>query len=164
MSYSELQKWIAAKEDRKKRVAKGRVVMAPMSDKTAEIKKENAKPDGFHSLVKERDRVCQYCQQFTGKTHRAGKHADHVIRQEIASREEKTDPKYGVGACEEANYLRHKKYYRAAMVKDAGLWFQVIWCPDKGTCFKRSITSEHAGAWFDFEKPEHLSDSNTYEV
>jgi hypothetical protein len=165
------EEWQAAKEARKRRKAHNKDYGIPaMNEDTKELKAEMK--DGFHKRVRERDRVDQYLQMLEGKTHRLppNAHADHVIPQAGASREQKTDPRYGIGALATTNLDRFEKRYRAAILIDGPLFWQVIWKPGTDTqpekCYRRRMEpdGEVGLFWLDYERPDWMMDGHEYNV
>ena len=159
-----LEAWLAAKGTRKKKVATFRDRgMSPMADETKAVKVEMK--TGFHAEVRERDRVDQYLQALRGITRKipAHGHADHVIEQHRASRLEKTDPRYGIGCTAQTNLDRYNGIYGAAMLKENGLLYQVIWIQEAPEQAKRRrMDEETATAWEAYDKPDWIKDGHFY--
>ena len=158
--YKALASMQEAKAKRKAGIAKNKQHGMPAANADgAEMKADMA--ENFHPICKKRDVHCGDCQNFYGRYRRAGQYADHTINQIGCSREERLDPKFGMGICAECNELRNQKKHEAAILESAELFYQGRWHTDTGTCVRR-LMSDPPGAWFAWDKPEWMKDSHRY--
>jgi hypothetical protein len=164
------EEWQEAREKRKRNKARNKDYGIPAMNEDTKALKEEMR-DGFHKTVTERDRIDQYLQHLDGITRKLPPNSkgDHVIPQAQASREQKTDPRYGVGCLAQTNLDRFNKKYQAAILKDGHLFFQVIWRPahdDKPeVCKRRRMEPDGVGMfWLDYERPDWMKDGHEYDV
>jgi hypothetical protein len=157
---STLEQWLEAKSKRRAGIAKRKVTgPASINEDAAEMKAEMK--EGFHPICKARDVHCGDCQNFYGRYRKAGIYADHTIIQKNCSKEERLDPRFGMGICAECNKLRDQKLHGAAILESAELFYQVRWHTETGACVRR-LMSDPPGAWFAWDKPEWMKDSHRY--